>query len=165
MNRRDDHYLDRDGPTGPGSVGVTRVYAASHGDAASIDPLRRRHRRERSSAFPEALGRSGCSTRSARRVSSSAMPILSGERRISSYADGLAGGFERPYEAKRVGDRESGDWARRTLPTSGGQSGPVNLTALSDKNGLMRRWGIHSFARCEIPSATSTVRPKSSASR
>ena len=37
--------------------------------------------------------------------------------------------------------------------------------ALSDKNGLMRRWGIHSFARCEIPSATSTVRPKSSASR
>ena len=26
---------------------------------------------------------------------------------------------------------------------------------MSDKNGLMRRWGIHSFARCEIPSATS----------
>ena len=42
---------------------------------------------------------------------------------------------------------------------------PPPSPALSDKNGLMRRWGIHSFARCEIPSATSTVRPKSSASR
>ncbi len=41
----------------------------------------------------------------------------------------------------------------------------VEEGALSDKNGLMCRKGTHSFARCEIRSAISTARPRSSASR
>ena len=32
------------------------------------------------------------------------------------------------------------------------------LAAVSDKTGLMRRWGIPRFGGCEIPSATSTAR-------
>ena len=39
------------------------------------------------------------------------------------------------------------------------------LKVLSDENGLMCRWGIHSFTRCKTPSAISTVRQRSSGSR
>ena len=42
---------------------------------------------------------------------------------------------------------------------------PVFGAVLSDKNGLMCRWGIHSFTRCKTPSAISTVRQRSSGSR
>ena len=41
----------------------------------------------------------------------------------------------------------------------------ISLGVVSDKNGLMCRWDIHSFTGCKTPSAISTVRQRSSGSR
>ena len=53
--------------------------------------------------------------------------------------------------------------ACRTLGVS--EQSYYRWRVVSDKNGLMCRWGIHSFTRCKTPSAISTVRQRSSGSR
>ena len=46
-------------------------------------------------------------------------------------------------------------WDRSVISELGGRS-----PTLSDKNGLMCRWGIHSFTGCAIPSVISTDHPR-----
>ena len=70
--------------------------------------------------------------------------------------------FDAAQARRNAAGCDDGNQARRLLSIAAIYDGMSRV--VSDKNGLMCRWGIHSFTRCKTPSVISTVPPRSSGS-